>query len=123
MINEPMKLLAEFDNEAEVETAVALLREAGIEVLTSRDQASASVFGQTPYELTGLAVPVSREAEARTVLAQLGAPPEPGWEQMAEHAVDGWVCSGCDTVVPQGEAVCPECGTSRSAQPAPDTDE
>src|SRR5437762_3414319 len=39
MAHEPMKLIAEFDNEAEVETAVALLREAGIEVLTSRDEA------------------------------------------------------------------------------------
>jgi hypothetical protein len=121
MSEEPMRLIAEFDNEAEAEAAVALLKEAGIPVLTSRDEASASLFGQTPYELTGLAVPQSQEAEAQRVLAQLDGPLEPGWEQQAEQAVDGWLCQNCDTVVAETEQVCPECGTPRSEQPPEDS--
>jgi hypothetical protein len=119
MADEPMKLIAEYDDEAKAESAVALLREAGIKVLTSRDEASASVFGQTPYELTGLAVPESQVEEAEKVLAQLDNPPEPGWEGEAEQAVEGWVCPGCDTVVPNDQTVCPECGTARAGPAGP----
>jgi hypothetical protein len=123
MSDEPMKVIAEYDDEAEVQSALALLREAGIEVLTSRDGGSEVLFGQTPYELTGLAVPESRVEEAQRVLAQLDTPPEAGWEQEAEQAVEGWVCPGCDTVVPQDQDVCPECGTRRGETPPEDEKE
>jgi hypothetical protein len=116
MSDEPMKVIATYDNEAELETALALLQEAGIKVLTSRDTASASLFGQTPYELAEIAVPESQADEALGVLAQLETPP--AWEEKPEKAITGWVCPGCDTVVTQEEPVCPECGTERGAVPA-----
>ncbi len=118
MANEPMKVIASYESEAELETALGLLREAGIQVLTSRDEGSAPLFGQTPYELAQLAVPASQVDEALRVLAQVDAPPEPGWEQEAEQAVDGWVCRNCDTVVQQEQTLCPECGTARGEGPA-----
>src|SRR4051794_35501287 len=113
MANEPMKVIATYESEAELETALGLLREAGIQVLTSRDEGSAPLFGQTPYEMAQLAVPAAQADEALRVLAQVDAPLEPGWEQEAEKAVDGWLCRNCDTVVNLEQTVCPECGTPR----------
>ena len=34
--------------------------------------------------------------------------------RLAEEAIDGWVCDGCDTIVAPEEAFCPECGSTRS---------
>jgi rubrerythrin len=125
MSDEPMKVIAEFDDEAELEAALTVLNEAGIEVLTSRDQASASLFGQTPYELAQVAVPENRADEALQLLSQVKPAPsseadDEGEKEKAgyaEQAIDGWLCHNCDTVVAETEQVCPECGTPRSEQP------
>jgi hypothetical protein len=71
MSDEPMKVIAEYDDEAELEAALAVLNDAGIKVLTSRDQASASLFGQTPYELAQVAVPENRADEALRLLSEV----------------------------------------------------
>src|SRR5439155_23681635 len=65
-------------------------------------------------------VPVEQVEAARQVIKDLNAPPEEGWEKDAEGAIEGWLCTHCDTEVAKDEAVCPMCGALREESPPAD---
>ena len=112
---ERTEVVAEFITEAEAQVALARLRLDGIcAVITGHVPcaASFSLLGRLPFAPIQLAVAVSQVERARFILAAAGVEVlEPDWENLAEKAVEGWICGLCDTEVPACEQACPECGT------------
>jgi hypothetical protein len=118
-IYEATEVIANFMDEDEAQPALTALRSAGIQAVLSGavpNPASFSLFGRMQYAPMQVAVPPEQADEARRILAHLDAPPESGWEEAAEK-IEGWMCHECDTVVPEGVTVCPECGTPRAENP------
>jgi rubrerythrin len=112
---ERTEVVAEFITEAEAQVALARLRLDGICVAITGHvpcATSFSLLGRLPFAPIQLAVAVSQADRARFILAAAGVEVlEPEWEDLAETAVDGWICRMCDTEVPACEHACPECGT------------
>jgi len=120
---EMTNVIAEYDNEAEALAAQEALRAAGIEAnLTNDNATSATWMGRLQYAPIRLAVAKSRMGAALMVLAQFDQPPDEGWEEKVEGAIEGWICLNCDTEMPQGEAACSACGSLRAEQPQQDAD-
>jgi hypothetical protein len=121
-VYEATEVVANFMDEDQAQPALLALRAAGIPAVLSGavpTPATFSLFGRFQYAPMQLAVPHDQVAEAERILTHLDAPPELGWEEVVEQAIDGWLCHNCDTVVPEVETDCPECGTVRGEQPPP----
>jgi hypothetical protein len=120
---ESTTVIREYDNTTQALADQAALRAAGIEALLSGDVPNAASFhwlaGRLNYAPVQLVVPVSQREQAEQIL-QNETPPEEGWEESAEEAIDGWLCLNCDTVMKEEEEVCTGCGTPRSEQPEED---
>lgn len=120
-------VIATFEDRAAAEAVQTVLREAGIEATLQGDVGSEAhpdlVAGHLHSEPIQMLVPAAQVEAAAAALKEAVAPPEEGWEQAAESAVDGWVCVNCDTVVDQNEAVCPTCGALRAEQPPQDDED
>ncbi len=113
-------VVGEYTTEDAAKVALAALQAEGIQGTVSgslADPANYSIFERLNCEPIQVAVLREQAEEARRILAHLDEPPEPGWEEKAEQALDGWLCHNCDTVVEQSATVCPECGTRRDEQP------
>ncbi len=113
------EIIAEFASEAEAQVALVRLRMDRIpaqiigHVPTA---ASFSLLGRLPFSSIQLVVPRSQSDRARFILAAAGVEVlEQDWESLAESAIDGWICSCCDTEVDHAEDVCPACDTCRFA--------
>src|SRR5262249_20571527 len=112
------RVVAEYDNEAVALAAQAALRAAGIEAHLTNDNATyATLFGRLQFSPIRLAVAESRTNEARGILARFDVPPGEGWEATAEGAIDGWICTTCDTVTTHDESTCAGCGAERPEGP------
>lgn len=113
------EVVAEFATEAEAQVALVRLRLDRIDaevVGHVPTAASFSLFGRLPFAPIHVVVPRSQADRARFILAAAGVEVlEPGWESLAESAVDGWICPVCDTEADPGEDVCPCCASSRFA--------
>jgi hypothetical protein len=74
-----------------------------------------SIFGRLQFSAIQLHVPESHARRANEILMTVGIeqPPPKGWEAEAEDAVDGWICSVCDTQAEEEATVCPACETPR----------
>jgi rubrerythrin len=102
------------------------LRSAGLLATLSGATPSAaafSLFGRLQYAPMQISVPSKQAAEALRILAGVNEPPEAGWEDRAEQALDGWLCRNCDTVVDRVQSICPACGSHRDDQPTESDDE
>jgi hypothetical protein len=111
---EMTKVIAEYVSEGEALAAQAALRAAGIEAQLTNDNATYfSLFGRLQFAPIRLAVPASRMGAAMLVLARFDEPAEEGWEEIAEGAIDGWLCSACDSVTADEETTCIGCGAPR----------
>src|SRR5689334_780244 len=106
-MSKALQLIAEFDTPGEAQEAQALLQAEGIAAVvgdSTTSEEEAPIFGHRPSALVQVSVPVADADRARHVLQKtLELTLDRGWENLAEAAVDGWVCSGCDTVVPNSE--------------------
>lgn len=113
------EVVAEFATEAEAQVALVRLRLDRIDaevVGHVPTAASFSLFGRLPFAPIHVVVPRSQADRARFILAAAGVEVlEPGWEALAERAIDGWICPVCDTEADHGEDVCPCCANSRFA--------
>lgn len=108
---EDEEVIAEFMTETEARSAQIRLAEEGI-LSQLRGVESQTVLH---LEEIQLAVPLSQAGQARRILRSVHEQQlEPGWEDAAEEAINGWVCEGCDTIVALEVAFCPECGSTRS---------
>lgn len=113
------EIIAEFASEAEAQVALLRLRMDRIDaevVGHVPTAASFSLFGRMPFAPIHLVVPRSQAERSRFILAAAGVEVlETDWEALAEKAIDGWICSTCDTQVDHDEDVCPICDSSRFA--------
>jgi rubrerythrin len=111
------EIIAEFAIEAEAQVALVRLRMDRIQAQVVGHvptAASFSLFGRLPFAPIQIVVVRSQAERARFILAAAGVEVlEHDWENLAENAVDGWICTLCDTEVEHGEDVCPICHTSR----------
>jgi rubrerythrin len=124
---ETTEVIATYTDETEARAAETRLVAEGIEaVLTGAtpDAASFSLFGRMQYAPIQLAVPRSQVKQALDILDYRGQE-EFGedWEELAESAIDGWICTNCDTEVEKQEPFCPECGTPRFEAPTRDDED
>jgi rubrerythrin len=113
------EVVAEFATEAEAQVALVRLRMDRIDadvVGHVPTAASFSLFGRLPFAPIHVVVPRSQADRARFILAAAGVEVlESDWETLAENAIDGWICTTCDTQVDHAEDVCPTCASSRFA--------
>jgi rubrerythrin len=127
MSDESQAVIATFEDQTAALAVQAVLREAGIEATLRGDVGSEAdpdwVAGRMHASGIELVVPAAQVEAAKKALEEATAPPEEGWEETAESAVDGWVCLNCDTVVKQDEPACPTCGALRSEQPQEDDED
>jgi hypothetical protein len=124
---DPTEVIAEFNTPGEAQVALARLEAEGIAGTISGDlpnAASWSLLGQMQFAAIQLAVAQSDAARARAILDLAdGAELEEGWEEIAETAIAGWMCPGCDTEVAADQDVCPECGSGRDERTVEDEEE
>lgn len=116
-MSEKTVVLREFNTADEAHLALECLRAASIRAFVSGDTpipTNFSIFGQMQYAAIRLHVDASQVKRAKELLASIrSAQPEKGWESRAEDAIDGWICSLCDTQVENDVNVCPACGEAR----------
>lgn len=127
MSEESQTVIATFEDQAAAQAVQAVLREAGVEATLLGDVGSEAdpdwVAGRMHATPIQLAVPAAQVEAAAKAIQDATAPPEEGWEESAESAVDGWVCLNCDTVMPEEVSCCTVCGAMRSDPAQQDDDE
>ena len=120
-------VIREYEGPAEAMAHLAALQAEGIDAVLTGDVPNAAGFhwiaGRLNYSLIQLVVPVSQREQAQRILEHLDAPPEEGWEDAVEGAIDGWICLNCDSEMPQDAAACSSCGALRSEQPKQDDED
>ncbi|MFO0878237.1 MAG: hypothetical protein U0840_12875 [Gemmataceae bacterium] len=118
-MDEATGTVAEFTSEAEAFVALAQLAGEGI-------RAQVATLGGSGLPVAPFRVVVAPEDYNRAMVV-LGQGDEgildEGWEESAEAALDGWICSLCDTPNDLDEAFCTACGGSRLDVRAEDIDD
>lgn len=112
-MDDEAEMIAEFSDPVEAESARQRLAADGIEAHVQTPDVTSS---------TALYLVLVRGDDVSRALKLLGGGAgevEEGWETLAEQAIDGWLCHGCDTPVPADLDECPECGARRADQPPP----
>lgn len=111
------EVIGEFASEAEAQVALVRLRMDRIHARLVGHVPSAASFsflGRLPFAPIHIVVPRSQAERARFILAAAGVEVlENDWENLAEQAIDGWICTRCDSEVDHSEDHCPICSTSR----------
>lgn len=111
------EIIAEFDTEAGAQVALVRLLMDRIQaqlVGHVPTAASFSLLGRMPFAPIQIVVARSQADRARFILAAAGVEVlENDWESLAENAVDGWICTTCDTEVDHGDDTCPVCSSCR----------
>ncbi|MFO0878238.1 MAG: hypothetical protein U0840_12880 [Gemmataceae bacterium] len=111
------EVIGEFATEAEAQVALVRLKMDRIDArLVGHVPCAASfwLLGRLPFVPIHMVVPRSQADRARFILAAAGVEVlEPDWESLAERAVDGWICAGCDSEVDHSDDTCPICSASR----------
>jgi hypothetical protein len=109
-------VVGNFFSAEEAQAARLSLEAEGIHCLITGDTpapVNVSIFGRMNFAPIQLRVAASDAEQAGKLLAAEQAPLPPDWKSQAEDAVEGWICTNCDTAVPDAVAVCPECATPR----------
>jgi len=113
---EQTKVIAEFGSEVDAQVACVRLLLNGIDAHVTGDVPSLAntLLGRLSFAPIQLAVAASQVEWARFFLDVAGLEVlEPDWESLAEQAIDGWICTRCDSHVEWGEDVCPVCDSNR----------
>lgn len=113
---ERTQVIATFGSEADAQIARVRLLLNNIEAYVTGDVPSLAntVIGRLPCAPIQLSVARSQVEWAKFFLDVAGLEVlEPDWETLAEQAIDGWICSCCDSDVDFGEDRCPTCDTHR----------
>lgn len=110
----PTEAVAIFPTEAEALLALGLLDAEGIrgEILPASDNLSRLAIILPVLDAYHLVVaPDDAESARRILFLHAREPLAPGWEDVAERAIDGWICPCCDTQSSMNEASCHACGS------------
>ena len=113
---EQTKVIAEFGSEVDAQVACVRLLLNGIDAYITGDVPclANTLFGRLSFTPIQLAVAASQVEWARFFLDVAGLEVlEPDWESLAERAIDGWICTCCDSHADCGDDVCPVCETHR----------
>jgi hypothetical protein len=113
---EQTKVIAEFGSEVDAQVACVRLLLNGIDAHITGDVPclANTLLGRLSFAPIQLAVAASQVEWAQFFLDVAGLEVlEPDWESLAEQAIDGWICTCCDSHVEWGDDVCPVCDSSR----------
>ena len=113
---EQTKVIAEFGNEVDAQVACVRLLLNGIDARITGDVPSLAntLIGRLSFAPIQLAVAASQVEWAQFFLDVAGLEVlEPDWETLAEQAIDGWICTRCDSNVECDDDVCPVCDSHR----------
>jgi hypothetical protein len=113
---EQTKVIAEYGSEVDAQVACVRLLLNGIEAFVTGDVPCPgnTVLVRLSSAPIQLAVAASQVEWARFFLDVAGLEVlEPDWESLAEQAIDGWICTCCDSLIESGDDVCPVCDSHR----------
>ena len=113
---EQTKVIAEFGSEVDAQVARVRLLLNGIDVRISGDVPclANTLIGRLSFAPIQIAVAMSQVEWAQFFLDVAGLEVlEPDWESLAEQAIDGWICTCCDSHVEYEDDCCPVCESHR----------
>ena len=113
---EQTKVIAEFGSEVDAQVACVRLLLNGIEAHVTGDVPTLAntLLGRLAFAPIQLSVAASQVEWAQFFLDVAGLEVlEPDWESLAEQAIDGWICTRCDSNVESDDDVCPVCDSHR----------
>jgi hypothetical protein len=107
--------IAHFHLLHEAQLALSQLQEAGLDAVSSGEEATTVLPGMMAR--IEIRVPVQQAHRATVILATLGEETTlaPDWEDQVVAEEDGWICIVCDTAVSRHAEVCPTCATPRES--------